>query len=622
MAKSKKQQINDGVAAEANPVLSLALKRYKESQEYQEDNWYESWKRDNALYDSERYKVNYLGQTDVVVPMAYSTIETMVSALNNADLRIDFTNGDPMAKVSTAPLNALIDEWWEDDQWDLSLEDSWRETLKIGMDANMLVWDINRPRLESFAMRDAIVDPTIKNPAQLQQPGHYAGRRYYVRKGSLDDFEVVDSDPNSKTYGQMIKRFKSTSTASSTAPQGDDLTDKQIKEMFGSSTLKNAHADQDEIIEIWDVDRVVTVKNRVDVIEDIENPFKTRHAMKLRSQFMRELEGQQLDPEAYEQAVKSIESRAKAEAKGIVPFFFFRNVRKKSLFYATSELQPIAKEIELLNDLTNMEADFNIRQLAPQRELDPEYEDWLDLIDDDPATVYPFKPGSLQNIQAPVAGPGAFNNRMNIKNEIRETTAIDQVAKGAANVKDTTATEVRAQLSQTGARIESKARIFKKDGLYWMGWILMKMIQLYMDKPVVVSVPAAEDVDREAQSKKYGFELPAGTAVFDPEDYQGDWKPRITLEVDAESKQIESREEARMNYQILIQDPTNNLPEAKRILYPKMFNIDREELDAIMTPDPMAMAAMQGGMPADPMAAAGQLPPAPMPGMEALDATA
>jgi hypothetical protein len=600
-------------------VLETALKRYRDSYDYQKDNWHANWERDNKLYDNERYNATYDGVTDTFVPMVYSTIETMVSALNNADLRIDFTNGDPMANVSTAPLNALIDEWWDDDQWDLSLEDSYRETLKVGMDANMLIWDIDHPHLESFAMRDAILDPTVKNPAQLQEPGHYAGRRYYVRKGSLSEFEVVDTDPKSKTYGELVKRYKDVDD--SLAPSGE-LTDKELKEMFGSSTLKSAADDQDEIIEIWDVDRVVTIKNRSAVIENVVNPFKRRHESKLRQQYLAELDDQVFEtPEAQAEAIKDAEANAKARAKGVVPFFFFRNTRKKSLIYATSEVQPIAKEQELLNDMTNMESDFIIRQLAPQRELDPAYEDWLDLIDDDPSTVYPFKPGSLTNIAPPVLPANSFNNRMNIKNEIRETTAIDQVAKGAANVKDTTATEIRAQLSQTGARIESKARIFKKDGFYWMGFILMKMIQLYVDKPYVVSVPGNE-VDRAAQADKYGLELPPGTAVFDPADYQGDWKPRITLEVDAESKQIESRREARENYTILIQDPTNNLSEAKTRLYPKMFNIDREDLDAIMTPAAADNPGAGVPAPAGPVAMPPQGGAAAVPGMEAVNVAA
>ncbi|QHF24220.1 hypothetical protein GTU73_09485 [Rathayibacter sp. VKM Ac-2804] len=253
-----------------------------------------------------------------------------------------------------------------------------------------------------------------------------------------------------------------------------------------------------------------------------------------------------------------------------MPFYFYRNYRKKSLFYACSELNAIAKEVERLNDMTNMEGDAIIKQLAMQRELDEDYIDFIDLINDDPGTVYPFKLGSLGNIPGPVIPANSFNNRVEIKNGIREATAISEAANGTLSEKDRTKFEVGSALQQTGARIESKARIFTADALYWKYWILLKMIQLYVDRPLVVAAPEAKKTGADVLVE-YGFDvanidpdLMEGVAVFDPASIQGDWKPRIALEVDAESKQAESRREARETYQAVIQDPTNNLAEAKK----------------------------------------------------------
>lgn len=610
-------------------VLERTLKRFNDSWDYAKDNWHEKWDRDNKLYDGERTKPNYVNSvTDTSVPMVFSTIETMVSAMNNANLRFDFSSGDPMKKVSTAPLNALTDEYWDDDGWDSLLEEMYRETFNTGMCGAIMSWDSDedRPHVDAFAMRDAIVDPTIKQPAQLQKPGAYAGRRFYVRKGSLDDVKVVDADPESKTYGELIPRYKVLSTGTEAGQEEPD--DKTLKEMFGASTLKTARTDQDEMIEIWDIERVVTVRNRSDVVEDRVNPHKVRHELGLRRRYVEQVEQRRLagefnsseeveidgvlvvdnmiDQEGYNKALKEAEARAKREARGIVPVFFFRNYRRLSLLYAKSEIDSIAKEQELLNDMTNMESDFIIRQLAPQRELDPEYDDWIDLIDNDPDTVYPFKPGSLSNIPPPVLPANSFNNRMNIKNEMREATAIDQAAKGIQSIKETTATEVTAQLQQTGQRIESKARIFEKDGLYWWAWILMKFIQLYVDDVLVVEAPGANQNADEIRTK-YGIDLPKGAAIFDPAEYQGDWRPRISLEIDAQNKQIDEMRSARESYSIIIQDSSNNLPAAKKILYPKMFNIDKADLDEITTQEPVpALGAgpMAPEAPADPALAA------------------
>jgi hypothetical protein len=569
-------------------TLEEAKKRFNDSWDYQKTNWHDKWKRDNKLYNSERYLATYHGVTDTFVPLTFSTVETMVSALNNASLRFDYKSGDPLRQVSTAPLNSLVDEWWDDDQWDLAFEEGEREMFITGMAPFMLSWEGDRPHLHHGAMLDYVVDPTVAHPYELQEPGHYAGRRYLVMKGSLEDYEVVDTDPKSATYGEMIKRFKMPRNAGSNAPTGES-TDKQEKELTAGSTLKSADSDQDEVIEIWDVDRVVTMLNRQDIIEDVENPYKARHRALLTKQFLEEGASQE-----------EAEQQAYDQCQGLVPFFFFRNYRRSSLFYAKSEIDAIAKPQEYLNDMRNMSSDAIIKSLARQKELDPKYADWLDLINEDPETVYPFTPGSLRPIDPPRVDANSFNAEATTKQEMRETTALDQIMKGQSPTGDPTATQINAQVSQSSERIESKARILEKDGLYWMAHILFRMFQLYVTEPMIIEVKGSD-----AQGLKTTItlpdgsvrKLPEGTALLDPADYRGDgWKPKVTLEVDANAKKSEEQTAAKENYSIIIQDPTNNLEEAKRRLYPKMFDITKDDIDAITTPGQDQQAMLQGGM--------------------------
>jgi hypothetical protein len=588
-------------------LLTKTMKRFDDSWDYASGTWHRRWERDWKLYNNERYRRGYEGIIDTFVPMTFSTIETMAAALGNGRPRFDYESDDPMkSETSTKPLNAMTDEYWEADQWDVKVYEMVREMLKKGTAAGMMYWDMDRPRLITFDIKDFIVDPTVTNQQDMQERG-YAGRRFFVRKGTLDDYMVVDTDPESETFGDLIKRYKD-EPDESTAPTGDQDSAKKTTEMFMGSTLKTAAEDQDELIEIWDKDRVVTVKNRKCVIEDRANPYKERHEMKLREKYQSELDPEvvAIDPQAFEDADK----RAKAEAKGIIPLFLFRNYTDVNLIYAKSEIEPIAPLQEFLNDFKNMEGEAILKQLAQQRELDPKYEDWQDLINDDPGTVYPFTPGSLKAIETPVIPANAFNAQMNTKNEIRETTAIDQVAKGSANVKDTTATEVKAQLNQAGQRIEIKARLLEKDGFYWMAKILFRMIQLYVDRPQAVRVNT--DGTREVTTVN-DIELPPGVGVFNPADFEGEWQPHVTLEVDSQNKKLEQQKSALEMYQILIKDPTNNLAEIKRIYLPKITDLDQAELDAIMTPDPnMAPAAVDPatGMPMD-QAAAGVAAPVP-----------
>lgn len=609
MQRKKQATATSNTKSTTPSVLEAALKRFKDSQDYQKKHWFTKWDRDEKLYDGERYKASYEGVTDTFVPMVFPTIETMTSALSNANLRFDYRSGNPLHKGSAEPLNALVDEWWNEEQWDLATEEGSREFLKKGMCGFMWSWDRDRPQLDWFPMKDAIVDPTTKKPRQLQQPGAYAGRRYFVRKGALEDFEVVDTDEKSKTYGQLVKRYKPTQQQK----DSDAPSDAELNDMYNGSTLSDASAQQDEIIEIWDVDRVVTVMNRQFVIEDVENPYKQRHEQVLRDRYLKELTADGMNEKELAAATHDATSRAKSEAKGVVPFFFFRNYRKIALLYADSETNSIAKEQERLNDLTNMEGDYIMKQVAAQRELDPQYEDFMDLINEDPGTVYPFTPGSLQPIVTPPLAPNAFNNRVEAKNVIREATAVDQIAKGGQSAPGTTATEVIEQQRSTGERIESKARILEKDGLYWMSWILFKLVQLYVDKPLVVEVSGTAATNTETTTLPNGVRV----AVFDPADYQDeDWRPSITLELDSQNKKRKETSERRAEYQMLIQDPTNNLAELKKRYYPKMFpGMDKEDLDAITTP--AAQDPKVGGGPTPPagpeadLAAPNAMPPVP-----------
>lgn len=584
--KSKKQQHDD--------LLRSTMKRFDNSWGYAQQSWHDRWDRDWKLYNNKRVYASYEGISDTFVPMVFSTVETMVAALGNGRPRFDFTPSDPTQEGDTKALNALIDDYWEGDRWDVKLVEAIRQMLITGTAPLYLYWDINQPRLIHFSIRDAIIDPTATSPDDLK----YAGRRYLTTLDDLKSYQVVDTDPESNTYGELKSRFTNLDKLeNSSTPSGTEDTDKANKEMYTGSTLPNPQTEQVEVIEIWDAERVVSIANRKWIIEDIENPYLVQDRAVRTKRYMPAEEDMSLDPVGYEEAVKQAENRAQMEAKGCIPFIFLRNYTDVSLFYAKSEIEPIASLQEDLNDSKNMEKDAIIKRLAMQKELDPAYEDWIDLINDDPSTVYPFKPGSLQPIMTQEIPPAAFQTQMNTKNEIRETTAIDQVAKGVTSDQQQTATEVKAQLNQAGQRIELKARMLEKDAFYYFGKLLFKMIQLYVDEPMAVRT---SNLDGSEAAEFNGMLLPNGVGVFDPSNYQDEWEPHVTLETSAQSKKYDDQRSAKEAFQILIQDPTNNLDEIKRIFLPKMMDIEPEELEAIITPSPEQQAMMADPMLQDP----------------------
>jgi len=557
-----------------NVKLDSTMKRFNDSWNYAKDSWHYRWERDWKLYNNQRVQQAYEGLTNTFVPMTFSTVETIVAALSNSRPRFDWVPNDPMQQKETDALNSLLDDFWEADRWDEKLESAERQNVCLGTAPLFFYWDIDRPRMIHFSIRDAIIDPTATSPENLG----YAGRRYLTSLDELKEYEVVDTEEGSKTYGEMVPRFKLPSKEEVTAFKHDD-TDQDIKNMFLGSTMPEASEHQVECIEIWDYDTVTTILNRKFVIEEIENPYKAQ-----------------------------AKARGDKNPKGILPFVFLRNYTDVSLFYGKSDIEPIASLQERLNDMDNQEGDYIIKQLAPQRWLDPVNEDWLDLINNDPDTVYPFKENTMGYYSPPILPANSFNERMNIKNEIRETTAIDQIAKGAANVKNTTATEVNAQLNQASQRIEIKARNLERGAFFYMGQLLFRMIQLNITEPMVVRSTGQDSTTPTKFKMSNGetLNLPPNTAVFDPDEYTGDWIPSVTLEIDSENKKATSKRDNLQEYQILIQDPTNNLEEIKKIYLPKISSLTAEEVERIITPvegavDPMA--ALAGEAPTDPLAA-------------------
>lgn len=544
-------QDSDDIGTKPNDVLKKTLDRFRASWQYAQSSYHTQWDEAWKLYNNRRVHYNYKGTANTFVPMTFGAIETMVAALANGRPSFDYEPEYPGQNQDTDVLNTLVDNYADRDQWDVKFTEIIRQMLITGNAPAYVYWENDHPRLLHFSIRDAIIDPNLVSPMQLLNGEGYAGRRYLTTIDALKEYEVVDSDPKSKTYGEMKPRFQNLDNIKDKGSNGaDKTTDKERKDMFMGTTAEQPDEHQVEIIEVWDEDRCISIANRTTVIEDIVNPTKQI----------------QID-------------RGDPNPKGIIPFVFFRDYTDVSLFYGKGEIEPIKHHQEMLNDITNQNLDAVTLQLSPQIELDPAFASWINKIDNTPGRVYPFKPGTIGWRQPPQIAANAFNERTNIKQEIREATAIDQIAKGVSDTgsQEQTATAVRAQLNNAGQRIELKALMLEKDGFYQLGVILFRLIQLYVDDKILVKVASSTGVDLR---------------VFDPKQFIGNYHPRVQLDLTTKQQEQDRQQKAIQAFQAIIQDPTNNLAAAKKILYPKMFDLEQKEIDEIITPDPQQQAAM------------------------------
>ncbi len=529
------------------PTAAETVSRFKSSWDYARQNHHARWERNWKLYNNKRAMVGYKGITNTFVPMTYGTVETIAAALCAGRPSIDFVPQDMYkyvmsyynngVKPDLKALNAQFDYYWDCDNWDLKTIKTVRSGLIYGIACEWVYWDGDKPRIINLNPRDAIIDPTLTDPMQLQSDpdNFYTGRRYHTTLSALKKVTVVDPDT-----GEEKPRYKHLDKVRPGNGSGGEDTDKELKEMAIGSV--SDAKDTIEIIEVVDGKRIKTVANRSVIIEDRENKL------------------------------------------GIHCLVIHRFVADESIVYGKAIIDPIAQPQELLNDVTNQRTDSVTDSLNPQFTLDPVYASWLPKMKNLPSSGYPFKPGAMQYLAKPRIDSAAFNETALIKNDIREATAADQVVKGMSAESDATATEIKAQVNQAGQRFEIYVRMLEREGLYQRTKIVYKMMLYYVkDKQLVPQMTIGGPKFRQ----------------FNPEQFDDTYEPSIRLEASVKNAEKLDAQQATVAYQAIIADPANNVYQAKKILYPKMFNLTEEELDQIIGSEPPIEQPMapEGEMP-------------------------
>jgi len=506
-----------------------SVDKFKASWDYAQKNHHQRWSRNWSLYNNKRTNVSYEGITNTFVPMTFSSVETITAALGAGRPSIDFVPQDMYKyimnyyesgkKPDLKALNAQFDYFWECDNWDLKSIKTIRSGLIYGTATEYVYWDGDKPRIINLSVRDAIIDPNLSDPMQLitHPKDFYSGRRYMTTKTALENEELADPET-----GKLKKRYKNLEKVRP-GYGATEHTEKEVKEMLLGSVGENK--DLIEIIEINDGEHIISIANRCVTIEKRPN------------------------------------------IEGIHNLVIHRFIADENVIYGKSIIDPIAAPQELLNDVTNQSVDAVTDQLMPNWELDPMYLDALENLTTAPGTIHPFKPGSLQQVAKNPISPQAFNERQNMKNEIREATAADQIIQGVAGDGNATATEINTQVAQAGQRFGLYVRMLEKEAFYQRAKIVYTLMLRYVkDKQLIPIISMDGPKFRQ----------------YDPSQFDDTYEPKIQLEASVKLNQSQTSDKATMAFQAIIQDPTNDLWEAKKILYAKMFDLNEEELDRII----------------------------------------
>ena len=564
-----------------NPVLSRFLKYFTDSWTYAQQNYHQTWERNWKLYRNIRTEKNHPGTIECFVPMVNSTVNTIVASLFNSNPSVKYLPNRADQNEETDILNDVYQDFARRDGWALKNKINGRQGIITGNYFAYYEWqpDDNGGFVhkEIIPIRDAILDPNAHNIADAK----YVGRRFFTSKKELENTLIFNPET-----GKMEKRYKDLDNVTENATDGglDAQSDKAIKDTALGSVSPNKGS-QVEVIEIWTHEEVCVIANQLTVIEYRENPYFALNKSKFEQRKLAwELERyQKLQQSAGAEDIGEFKEEFNKKSAGLIPFAHGCDYPDVSLIYGSSDVDIIADEQELLNTLTELNIEAVLYQLYPERRIDPKFAGKLDNLDPMPGKVYPLPAGAMDWNNPPTIPTNAFAERNNIKGEIRESASVSEISKGITATDSTTATEIKAMLGQADVRIREKADNLAQGFFMQEATIVFKLLKLYADDNYMI---------RKVGDNGVKFE------TVEMSKFIGDYTPMVTLDVQAQLEKSEKQEAYTNAFQMIIADPTNNLAEAKRIMYPKMMpELTQEEIAAIITPQQPAQPQMAQPVP-------------------------
>ncbi len=557
---SKKSQ------SEANKLRKY-LNWFEKSWDYAKENYHLTWERNWKLYNNRTPKRMHPGKVEAFVPMTNSMVNTKVAALFNRPPEVRYVPNNADQDSDTAILNEVYQDFSRKDNWIGKNKIMGRQGLVTGNFCAYYTWVNDKSggyvHKEIVPIRDMIIDPNARDP----ESWHYVGRRIFVSLKDLKEEKTYDFEKE-----RYVPRYKNLDKIGSLTD--DNESDKAKKEeVIGSIAQKDK--DTVELIEIWTRKKVVVIANRSAIIEEKENPH---FAMEKAKYNIRKKEWELNQLEQFGEIVEEYPEEFDAINAGILPFAHDCEYKDISLPYGTGDVDIIADQQMLLNTITEIQVEAELIAVYPEKTIDPKYASYIDQLGQAPGKVYPLPQGAMSWNNPPQIPTALFNERMNIKDEIREVSSVSQISKGVTATDSTTATEIKAMLGQSDLRIEDIAQNLANGFFFQEATIVFKLLQLYGGKDLYV---------RNITDAGVQFDQ------VDMDRFLGEYTPMVTLDVMKKLEDAERRDQYIQAYQMLIADPTNNLPKIKEYLLPKMLpDLNQEELKEII------QAPQQGMLPA------------------------
>ena len=562
-------------------VVELVKKDFKNARDYvkkfKQSTWDDCW----SAYNNIRTKRGYDGVADDFIPETFTIVESVKANIAGGKPKFNFLPVREEQNQETAVINELVDFYWDQNNMTEKVQDWVQDMLVYGNGIMMVSWEGDMPHITNIPLRDFFVDPTATHMNRPGTPGYpkYAGYRFLTTVEELKNRKIVDPET-----GDMKLLYQNLDDINNL--NEDDPTDKTVKEKLLGSTLPDKKG-QVEVIVYYSRKKKIVVANRETLIYEGENPYKREKKTKT---VERMLNGQPM--------TSKVEF---PEIKGFLPFAILRNYVDTSLFYAKGDVEVFLPRQERLNDISSQKTDNLTYVMNNMWQIDPQYKHLAEQIESFPGAVFPLPQGALTAIEKQSIGVDADNEMFRIKEEMRRATAADEVVQGVSQDKGRiTATEIQAQMNQASQRFSTKLTNLEDEGYAQLGRIIFKMVQIFVDQPMAVRIMGEKGLQWRD---------------FDPEEYSGEYEPKVQLESTTKAVRAEEGQKYALIHQMFAQSPYVNQFEFTKLYLETMLDMNEDRLKRLVVepeanPAPPMMPMEQGqsiqnpgGVPAGPLPA-------------------
>lgn len=549
-------------------MVQLVNKDFTNARDYvkkfKQSVWDDCWQS----YNNIRTKRGYEGIADDFIPETFTIVESVKANIAGGKPKFNFVPIREEQNQETAVINDLVDFYWDQNNMSSKVQDWVQDMLVYGNGIMMVSWEGDMPRMSNIPLRDFFADPTATH---LNRPGEagypkFAGYRFLSTVEELKNRKIVDPET-----GEMKLLYDNLDDIGEL--NEDDPTDKTVKEKLLGSTLPDKKG-QVEVIVYYTRKKKIVIANRQTLLYDGENPYRRDKKTKKVTTL--------IDGIPQETTVEF------PEIKAFLPFAILRNYVDTSLFYAKGDVEVILPRQERLNDVSSQKSDSLTYVLNNMWQIDPQYAHMSEQIESFPGAILPLPQGALTAIEKQSIGADADNEMYRIKEEMRRATAADEVIQGVSQDKGRiTATEVQAQQASASQRFATKLTNLEDEGYSQLGRIIWKMVQIFVDQKMAVKVVGSEGNQWRD---------------FDPEEYLGEYEPKVQLESTTKAIRAEEGQKYALIHQMFSQSQYINQFEFSKLYLETMLDMNEDKLKKLVVDPannpapPMAPPTPQGAI--------------------------